>query len=249
MQTGRKSSTSKNPKVSLVCVTFNAAENLPVLLQSISANKTPDTEVVIIDGGSTDGTLNIIKNNEAIIDFWLSEPDNGIYDAMNKAINYAKGNWIVFLGADDVITSEFSDMVNYLQDDHTIYYGDVLFYGKEFRKVYDDYYLTKLNICHQGIFYPKAVFEKYQYDTKYRVYADYHLNLRCWHDPEFAFEHRSHLVASFNEGGFSTTTKDEVFECERDQLFKRYLTRKSYYRYLNRTIGWFKTAIRFILNR
>ena len=145
--------------------------------------------------------------------------------------------------------SNWPDSVDELQDDHTIYYGDVLFYGKEFRKVYDDYYLTKLNICHQGIFYPKVVFEKYKYDTKYRVYADYHLNLRCWHDPEFTFEHRPHLVASFKEGGFSTTTKDEVFELERDQLFKRYLTPKSYYRYLNRTIGWFKTFIRFIQNK
>lgn len=252
MQQGGKRLAQTNqpaPKVSLVCVTYNAEKELPALLQSIAQNKTDDTEVVIIDGASTDNTVNIIKQNEPLIDFWLSEPDGGIYEAMNKAIGYIKGQWVVFLGADDLLTNEFAAMVNELQDDHTIYYGDVLFYGKEFRKVYDDYYLTKLNICHQGIFYPKSVFEKYQYDAKYRVYADYHLNLRCWHDSEFKFEHKPHLVASFKEGGFSTNTKDEVFERERDELFKRYLKPASYYRYLNRTVGAFKTLIRFILNK
>ena len=251
MQQGGKRLTQTNPttpKVTLVCVTYNAEKALPYLLKSIAKNKTDDTELVIIDGNSTDTTLAIIKQNESLVDFWLSGPDQGIYDAMNKATNYVHGQWIVFLGADDLLTKGFAAMVNELRDHRTIYYGDVLFYGKEFRKVYDDYYLTKLNICHQGIFYPKAVFEKYKYDTKYQVYADYHLNLRCWHDPEFTFEHRGHLVASFNEGGFSTTTKDVVFEQERDQLFKRYLKPASYYRYLNRTLGLGKMFLKLITN-
>ena len=69
MQQGGKTRDQSNPKVTLVCVTYNAAENLPVLLKSITQNKTDDTEVVIIDGGSTDETINIIKNNETLIDF------------------------------------------------------------------------------------------------------------------------------------------------------------------------------------
>lgn len=245
---GGKRHNGTEPKVSLVCVTYNAANTLPNLLQSITQNKTDDTELVIIDGGSTDDSLTIIKQNEALIDFWLSEPDKGIYDAMNKAVTYTKGKWIVFLGADDKLTDGFADILNELKDPSTIYYGNVLFYGKEFCKVYDDYYLTKLNICHQGIFYPKAVFEKYKYDTNYKVYADYHLNLRLWHDTAFKFEHKNHLVAGFTEGGFSTTTKDEVFERERNQLFKQYLKPASYYRYLNRTEGFFKMLLKFITN-
>lgn len=247
MQGGKRSNGNK-PKVSLVCVTYNAATALPNLLQSIALNKTDDTELVIIDGGSTDDTLTIIKQNETLVDFWLSEPDKGIYDAMNKAVTYTKGKWLIFLGADDKLIDGFTGMVNELKDPNTIYYGNVLFYGKEFCKVYDDYYLTKLNICHQGIFYPKAVFENYKYDTKYKVYADYHLNLRLWHDAAFKFEHKDHLVAGFTEGGFSTTTKDEVFDSERNQLFKRYLQPASYYRYLNRTEGFLKMLLKLITN-
>jgi glycosyltransferase involved in cell wall biosynthesis len=238
-----------SPKVSIVCVTYNAAGTLPNLFKSIQQFKTRDTELVIIDGNSTDNTLDLIKNKESLVDFWTSEPDNGIYEAMNKAVTHTKGQWIIFIGADDELAEGFGDMVAALKEADSIYYGNVIFYGNEFCKVYDDYYLTKLNICHQGIFYPKAVFDKYQYDTKYRVYADYHLNLRLWKDPDFKFVYENYLVASFPEGGFSTTTKDLAFERERDQLFKQYLKRASYYRYLNRTIGAFRTLIRFILNK
>ena len=238
-----------SPKVSVICVVFNAEATLPGLLESYKANKNDDTELVIIEGNSTDDTLNIIRQNKGLIDFWLSEPDNGIYDAMNKAVTYAAGRWLVFMGANDTFESGFAEMVNSLQDEHTVYYGDTIFYGKEFKKVYDDYYLTKLNICHQSIFYPRTVFEKYQYDLRYKVYADYHLNLRLWKDEAFNFEHKDFLVASFTEGGFSTTTKDVLFEAERDKLFKKYLKRSSYYRYLNRSIGWFRTFLRFIVNK
>ncbi len=251
MQQGGKRLSNLNdalPKVSIVCVTYNAAGTLPRLFKSIEQYKPADAELVIIDGSSTDNTLDLLKNNNQV-DFWISEPDNGIYEAMNKSIAYTKGQWIIFIGADDELANGFSGMVTALKEPDTIYYGNVIFYGNEFCKVYDDYYLTKLNICHQGIFYPKVVFDKYQYDTKYRVYADYHLNLRLWKDPDFKFEHKDYLIASFPEGGFSTTTKDLVFESERDQLFKKYLKRASYYRYLNRTIGGFKMLIRFILNK
>ncbi len=239
----------KQPVVSIICVTYNAAKTLPALLDSVKKHKTEQVELVIIDGNSTDDTIEILKQNGQLIDFWLSEPDKGIYDAMNKAVSYCKGRWIQFLGADDLLMDDFDKMLPLLQDPHTIYYGDVIFYGREFRRVYDDYYLTKLNICHQAIFYPKLVFEKYQYDLKYQVYADYHLNLRLWHDPEFKFVHHDGMVASFPEGGFSYHTKDLVFEAEKDALFKKYLKRASYYRYLNRTYGFWPMLGRFILNK
>jgi len=251
MQQGSRASRpgAKQPLVSVVCVTFNAAGTLPLLIRSISDHKTDNIEFVVIDANSTHNTVNILRENEAVIDFWLSEPDNGIYDAMNKSLKYIKGRWVIFLGADDLLASDFNKMTGLLKDPDTIYYGNVIFYGKEFLKVYDDYYLTKLNICHQGIFYPRAVFEKYKYDLKYKVYADYHLNLRCWKDPQFKFVHADCLVASFPEGGFSSYTKDLVFEGERDVLFKKYLKRSSYYRYLNRTLGFWGMFKRFLQNK
>ena len=236
------------PKVSIVCVTYNASGTLTNLLNSVEQFMPDNTELIIVDGGSTDGTLDIIKDRENTIDFWLSEPDKGIYDAMNKSIAYTKGQWVIFIGADDMLARGFNRMVSRIKDTDTIYYGNVIYYGKKFRKTYTDYFLTKLNICHQAILYPRAVFDKYNYDTQYKVYADYHLNLRCWKDPGFKFVHFKYYVASFPEGGFSTYTKDHVFETDRDQLFKLYLKPASYYRYLNRTKGVFTVLKRLILN-
>jgi hypothetical protein len=132
----------------------------------------------------------------------------------------------------------FTDALTLLKDTDAIYYGNVIFYGKVFEKIYDDYYLTKLNICQQAIFYTRTVFTKYKFDIRYNVYADYDLNLRCWKDPDFKFEHISHMVASYTDGGYSTRTSDPLFEADRDMLFKKYLKLKSYLRYLNRTLGF-----------
>src|SRR5471030_581784 len=74
--------------VSIVCVTFNAANTLPDLIESIRKHKTDRVEFIIIDGNSTDNTVNLIEANEEVIDFWISKPDNGIYDAMNNSLNY-----------------------------------------------------------------------------------------------------------------------------------------------------------------
>ena len=240
---------NKQALVSIVCVTLNAAKSLPDLIKSIDKHRTDAVEFIICDGGSSDGTIDILIENEKAIDFWISDPDNGIYDAMNKSLNYIKGQWVIFLGADDLLSEGFGKMIPLLKEPNTIYYGNVLYYGKELLKLYDDYYLTKLNFCHQAIFYPKAVFTKYQYDLQYKVYADYHLNLRCWKDPMFKFVHADYLVASFPDGGFSTYTKDVAFEKDRDMLFKKYLKRSSYYRYLNRTRGVFGMFVRFIQNK
>jgi len=160
-----------------------------------------------------------------------------------------KGQWVIFLGADDLLTKDFKKVLPFLKDPNTIYYGNVTYRGKKFAKVYNDYYLTKLNICHQVIFYPKSVFTKYKYDLKYTVYADYHLNLRCWKDPEFAFVHVNFFVAIFPEGGYSTHTKDLCFETDRDMLFKKHLKSTSYYRYLNRTLGFWGMFQRFMENK
>jgi glycosyltransferase involved in cell wall biosynthesis len=235
--------------VSIVCVTRNASASLPALLASINTQKNADTELIIVDGASEDDTTDILRDNEDVIDFWISRPDKGIYDAMNNALNYIRGKWVIFFGADDLLLDGFGAMMEQLTGPDTIYYGNLLFYGREFTRVYDDYYLTKLNFCQQAVFYPVSVFEKYQFDLKYKVYADYHLNLRCWNDPQFNFCHSDHTVSYFSDGGFSSYEKDHLFERDRDLLFKTYLKPRSYYRYLNRTLGFPGMLKRYIQNK
>jgi glycosyltransferase involved in cell wall biosynthesis len=241
--------TKQSPKVTIITVVLNAAALLPGYLDNVTRFLNHDVELVILDGNSTDGTVDILTQNNSKINYWASAPDKGIYDAMNNAVKYARGQWLYFLGVDDTLLDDFKDIPAMLRNTLSVYYANVIYYGQPFYKVYDDYYLTKLNFIHQALFYPKAVFDTYQYDTRYKVYADYHLNLRLWKDPAFQFEHLDKLIASFPEGGFSSTIKDELFESQRDQLFKQYLKPASYYRYLNRTVGFGSALKRFILNK
>lgn len=238
--------TGRSPLVTIACVTLNAANHLKTLLKSVREHRNNDVEFIIIDGGSTDGTLDLLRESPDIVDFWISRPDDGIYDAMNTALNYVQGKWVLFMGADDHLLEGFDAALEELKNPYTIYYGNLLFHGKRFDREYDDYYLTKLNICQQCIFYPAAVFDKYRFDLKYRVYADYNLNLNCWSDPRFKFKHINHLICHFSDGGFSSFAKDEAFEKEKDILFKKNLRRSSYYRYLNRTVGLAKMISRFL---
>ncbi len=101
---------AEHPPISIIIVTYNAAKTLQASLDSIYRQKYPAIEIVMIDGASTDNTVEIIKQNADNLSYWVSEKDAGIYDAMNKGIKHATGNWIYFLGADDVLFDGFSDL-------------------------------------------------------------------------------------------------------------------------------------------
>lgn len=242
------STEKKSPKVSIITVTLNAAAHFERFLTEIGPFLSEDVELIILDGESTDGTIDLINKFSDKIDYWRIEPDKGIYDAMNHAVKYAQGKWFYFLGIDDSLLPGFTPMVAALTEEKNIYYGNVMYYGEPLTRVYDDYFLTKLNIVHQAIFYPKTVFDKYKYTVSYVVYADYYLNLNLWKDSKYDFVHLDFLIATFPEGGYSSYTKDKLFERNRDQLFKRYLSPYAYYRYLNRTVGFWSMLIRMVTN-
>jgi glycosyltransferase involved in cell wall biosynthesis len=210
------------PLVSIIIVTYNAAEFLQNCLNSIYKQKYPAIEIVMLDGASTDGTVDILKTNSDKITFWKSEKDEGIYDAMNKALAYTKGEWIYFLGADDVLFDGFSDLAYDLEDNTAIYYGSVMLRGRKYYGQASKYQLAKSTLCHQAIIYPAKVFQKYKFDTRYQISADFALNMKCWKDKEFRFEFRDHIVANFNHTGVSSK-KDLIFEKEKAGLiFKNF---------------------------
>jgi glycosyltransferase involved in cell wall biosynthesis len=208
--------------VSIIIVTYNAAEFLQNCLNSIYQQKYPAIEIVILDGASTDGTVDILKANNDKITFWKSEKDEGIYDAMNKALQFVKGDWIYFLGADDVVLDGFSDLAFDLEDNNAIYYGSVILRGRKYYGEASKYQLAKSTLCHQAMIYPARVFKKYKFDTRYQISADFELNMRCWKDKSLRFEFRDHIVANFNHTGASSK-KDLIFEKEKAALiFKNF---------------------------
>ena len=117
----------KDPKISVITVCFNASELIEKTILSVIGQNYPNIEYIIIDGGSTDGTQNIINKYVDLISYWISEPDKGIYDAMNKGIKAATGEWVNFMNAGDYFTTNhvlYDIFINKNYKGIDIIYGD-----------------------------------------------------------------------------------------------------------------------------
>ena len=208
--------------ISVIIVTFNAEKFVVNCFKSIAMQIYKNLEVIVFDGASRDRTVELLKENEQLITYWQSEPDDGIYDAMNKATQMATGDWLYFMGIDDVLLPGFSQMAGKLTEKNTIYVGDSLTNKNEFLDgKFTKYRLAKMNICHQSIFYPAKVFEKYKYQTEYKIYADYALNLNCWSDNSLKKKYYPITICLYNAYGFSSNSVDALFEKDKDFMIKQ----------------------------
>lgn len=238
MLTGQNSLDSAAPaqKVSVIIVTYNAAATLQACLDSIYKQTYPNIEVVIIDGKSTDNTVSILEANSNRISYWKSEPDSGIYDAMNKATKSVTGSWVYFLGADDELLPGFSDLCNDLEDKSAIYYSNVWAEGEKRSGELSPYQLAKVGIYHQAMVYPANVFAKHSFNTRYRISADFAFNLNLYSDKAFHFVYQDHLIANFNHTGVSGTQIDVPFEKDKSGLILKNFGFKIWSRYIFRVI-------------
>ncbi|MET0462574.1 MAG: glycosyltransferase [Chitinophagaceae bacterium] len=216
-----KKPSSSSPVISVVVATLNAGRSLQRCIDSISTQEYPALKLIVIDGGSSDDTLSILEKNTERISYWTSEQDGGVYEAMNKAIDKAEGDWIYFIGADDEMTPDFSRFARHLTDENTIYYGSVWKDDKKYLGKMSAYAHAKTGINHQAMIYPASVFRKYRYDPEYRISADHVLNMWCWKDASIRFRFVDHVIANFSTNGLSSTYKDQLFEKRKAALILR----------------------------
>ena len=201
-----------NPQISVIIVTFNSVKYLKGAIESFLKQDYANKELVIIDGGSKDGTVDIIKQYEKQIGYWCSEPDKGIYDAMNKGWRRASGEYMLYLGCDDrLLDGALSALADNAKDADLVF-GDVkcLHAGGIIRER-----ITTMNFdvirkhaifSHQSLIMRRSIFEKYNgFDCKYRILADYHLILRAYlGGAKMQYVHK--FISLFNMGGVSGFT-------------------------------------------
>ena len=165
-------------KVSVVTVCYNAVQTLEKTILSVLSQPYPDVEYIIIDGGSTDGTVDIIKKYAGRLAYWVSEPDKGIYDAMNKGTLIASGDWVIYINADDVLLSLPIETLQ-IEKVHSYYSaicGEVKTECGIIKPVFNWSIFTHNTLPHQGIFYNQRL--RYGlFDLKYKVFADYAFNI------------------------------------------------------------------------
>lgn len=217
-------------KISIITVCLNAEKTIEQSIISVISQNYKNIEYIIIDGGSTDGTTEIIKKYLHYIDYYISELDEGIYYAMNKGIKVASGDYIYFLGADDILCKDIIEKILPIIKDNSnkINYGQVLLKpsNKLYCKRFNKYKLLRKNISHQAIFYPRTVFKKYTYNCKYSISADWDLNLRLLANG-WDFKYINLIITEFNTQGVSSKVDTKFLEDKRN-LIKRYFGVKEY---------------------
>jgi len=207
------------PLISIITVVRNGEEYMQSCIDTVKAQSYPNIEHIILDGHSTDGTVEILRANTDQVAFWLSEHDNGIYDAMNKAIKHCSGQWYMFLGVDDLLLDGFSDLACHLSDETTAYYGCVIYRGvPQLDGPVDRFKLVRSNICHQALLYPRIIFDTHQYDVNYNIAADNVLLLKLWKEQLIKFEYHETVISIFNHNGISGNDWDRLFFKNRSKL-------------------------------
>lgn len=196
------------PLFTIVTVTYNAADLLERTINSVTQQTLKDIEYIIIDGASTDGTIDIIKANSGNVTTWVSERDTGIYDAMNKGIALATGKWINFMNAGDVfsdmhVLSQVSGLVSQETD---VIYGD-RYYIKQGKKELQkakpiSTIFERMPFGHQSTFVRTELIKKYRFNDTYKFAADYNLLITLYLNG-FNFKYVDIAICDFLAGGQS----------------------------------------------
>jgi glycosyltransferase involved in cell wall biosynthesis len=206
------------PLISIIVAVFNGKTTLQQCVNSVAQQTYPNKELIIIDGGSEDGTVDLIKVNREKIAYWISEPDRGIYSALNKGVAQAQGEWICFLGADDYfwdaqVLERLVRQLQKLPPDIRVAYGQTMMVNTDGTNLYslgepwekiNEQFMQINCIPHQGVMHRRSLFEQHgQFDESFRIAGDYELLLRELKTGNAVFIPEV-IVAAQRIGGIST---------------------------------------------
>lgn len=219
------------PRVSIITVVYNAAADLRLTLENLLQIKYENLELIVVDGGSTDGTRTVIEEFSLHIAHWVSEPDDGIYDAMNKGLRMSSGDYVWFVNAGDyaydshVLENIFKGREQYAD----VYYGETLVVDdcgevKGLRRKRLPERLTwhslrkGMVVCHQSFIAARDIVP--MYDLKYRYAADIDWVIETLRRSK-RIENTHSVISVFRQGGASTVHRKESL-CERFDIMRRY---------------------------
>lgn len=180
--------TVKKPVFSIITVNYNCANGLSKTIESVLKQRFDNYEYIVIDGESTDESIEVIKKYQNSLAYWCSEPDKGIYDAMNKGIAHAHGEWIIFLNSSDIFAN--NDVLDEVEQhvsssDYDIVYGDIV---KEVNGVridvpaHEPCNFHHMFFCHQSCFVRTELMRKYSFDCRFKYSADFNFFKKCYKD-------------------------------------------------------------------
>lgn len=225
-------------RLSIITVNLNNREGLRRTMESVISQTWNDYEWIIIDGGSTDGSKVLIEEKQALLAYWCSESDRGVYHAMNKGIVKAKGTYLYFLNSGDVLYDKLS-LEKVFQNVSSLYadvvYGNAMRIENKREKIWefpsrvDLEFLCWGNICHQSMFIKSNLLKEKGYDESFKIYADWARWIQLYLDGR-TFQYVPIVVCGYEMGGVSSNPKLKDEEYKRiiglipNSNLKEYLT-------------------------
>lgn len=205
----------QHDKVSIIIPSFNASAAILTCLESVVCQSYRNLEIVVIDGGSKDDTVAIVERYAAQYGFvrCVSEPDRGIYDAMNKGVALTTGRWLYFMGADDQLfnATTIENVSTYFNGATDFLYGNAATGSRLVGGPFDRDKIIRKTICHQAILYRRDLLERVgPYNLAFKVCADWDLNIRCF-AADCEPKHIDQTICRYGGSGFSSFTTDHVF--------------------------------------
>ena len=207
-----------NPTITVITVCWNAENEIKETVKSVFQQTFDNYEYLIVDGLSTDHTILFLKeeakkaNKEQKVRI-ISEEDHGIYDAMNKGIRYAKGDWLLFLNAGDRLDTNniLDEVIPFLDEDYDFIYGNAKYLSKEGEYIVESKPIESISIgmpfCHQCVFSKRSIMLDTEFDTQYKICADYDMFSRAYTMGSKFYRFDS-VIADYRVGGFSEKHQD-----------------------------------------
>jgi len=210
--------------ISVIVAVFNAVDTLQQCIDSVARQTYANIELIIIDGGSKDGTVDLLMANSEQINYWISEPDSGIYNAWNKGLSRAKGEWICFLGADDYfwdaqVLDRMASKLATIPTDIRVAYGQIMLLNNDGGKLYPigepwnevkERFKQVMCIPHPGLMHRRSLFEQHgNFDESFRIGGDYELLLRELKTAEAIFV-PDIIMIGMRQGGLSSSPSNSI---------------------------------------
>ena len=245
-------------KLSIITINDNNADGLQRTIKSVISQTFKNFEYIIIDGHSSDKSIDVIKENENYFAYWCSEKDRGIYDAQNKGIQKAKGDYLLFLNSGDCLENDkVFENVFALSPKEDVLYGELIFDFGTHKKLSNlpsmltIQYLFRDNIWHPASFIKRSLFEKYgNYETNYKICADYDFFFKTIAIHKVSTLHLTFPISIYDTTGLSSNEESlKKIDTERMQVHKHYLKEDEYAYLDNLSRFKIKSLSKFLVNK
>lgn len=216
----------QRPFLSIITINYDNKIGLEKTVESVLCQSFKDFEYIIIDGGSTDGSREYLELQKYSLYYWVSEPDHGLYNAMNKGIKQSNGEYLLFLNSGDILNTEAA-LEDFIKNKD--FYGDIIYGDYKFEKgykIYPDYltplYFIRTSLPHQSTFFKRDVFNQMgYYNEKYKIVSDREFYIKCFLSNKFVFTHIQYLLTVYDLSGISNNSIHiEVQALENEKMFQ-----------------------------